>query len=74
MQVYIEDISEDYGAHGVTVYSLVHGMDAYVAEVRASGTSLFRSQDYRDGQPELDDSHDDYSKLTNALVAYINRQ
>lgn len=38
--IYIEDISEDYGTHGVSVYSLVAGMEYYYAEVRASGITI----------------------------------
>ena len=55
MKVYIEDVTENYGTHGVSVYSLVHGMTAYVAEVRASGTTLFTSEGYGEGA-EIDDS------------------
>ena len=40
MKVYVEDVSEDYGTHGVSVYSVVRGMEFFDAEVRASGIEV----------------------------------
>ena len=74
MEVYIEDITEDYGTHGVSVYSLVHGMDGYVADVRASGVSIFESADYDNGQSPLDEGSEQYSILNKALVGYLAKE
>lgn len=71
MQVYIEDISEDYGAHGITVYSLVQGMKSYIAEVRASGIDLYRSNDYGNGTRPLDEDDPQRKELYDALVKEI---
>ena len=40
MKIFVEDISEDCGTHGVSVLSLVTGMEFYYAEVRASGITI----------------------------------
>ena len=45
MKIFVEDISEDYGTHGVSVLSLVTGMEFYYAEVRASGTTILTDLD-----------------------------
>ena len=43
--IYVEDISEDYGTHGVSVLSLVTGTEFYYAEVRASGITILTDLD-----------------------------
>ena len=45
MKIFVEDISEDYGTHGVSVLSLVTGMEFYYAEVRASGITILTDLD-----------------------------
>ena len=45
MKIFVEDISEDYGTHGVSVLSLVAGMEFYYAEVRASGITILTDLD-----------------------------
>lgn len=69
MQIYVEDISEDYGTHGVTVYSLVHGMDFYYAEVRASGITLFDNSGFDDGI-KMDKEH----PMTGQLREAVNKE
>lgn len=66
MKVYVEEI-EDLSTHGVTVYSLVQGMDIYRAEVRASGITIWERDDYDQGKP-LDEEHEQYEKLKEAVV------
>jgi len=45
MKIFVEDISEDYGTHGVSVLSLVTGVEFYYAEVRASGITILTDLD-----------------------------
>ena len=45
MKIFVEDISEDYGTQGVSVLSLVTGMEFYYAEVRASGITILTDLD-----------------------------
>lgn len=70
MRVYIDDITEDYGDHGVAVYSLVQGMSFYYAEVRASGISLYDPDGFVSGK-ELDAGDPKYEELVQAINNYI---
>ena len=70
MNIYIEDITEDYGTHGISVYSLVHGMDFYYAEVRADGIKLFNSKEFDTGE-EMRKDNPMYSKLKEAILKHI---
>lgn len=39
----VEDITEEYGAHGVQTFSIVHNMSFYTVDVRASGYVVYGS-------------------------------
>ena len=67
MDIYAEDITEDYGDHGVRVYSLVHGMDFYYAEIRASGISLYDAEGFGKGE-ELDEDDEMVQILGDAIL------
>ena len=71
MKVYIEEV-EDYSTHGVTAYSLVQGMHAYMAEVRASGITIWHSEDYDQGK-SLDSDDEKYKELSKALTEEMYR-
>lgn len=70
MEVYVEDITEDYGGHGVSVYSLVRGMDTYTGEVRASGVEIYDKNDelVEEYDPELE------QELKEALTKEIYKE
>lgn len=70
MNIYIEDITEDYGTHGVSVYSLVHGMDFYYAEVCADGIRLLDSDGFSTGE-EMRKDDPMYPKLKEAILKHI---
>ena len=72
MKIYIEEI-EDLSAHGVTVYSLVQGMNIYRAEVRASGIDIYERDHYDDGDP-LDTEDEKYKELSAALTTEIYKE
>lgn len=70
MKIYVEDITEDYGAHGVSVYSLTHGMDFYYAEVCANGIRLLDSDGFGTGE-EMRKDDPMYPKLKEAILKHI---
>lgn len=67
MKVYLEEL-EEYNTNGVTTYSLVHGMESFYAEVRASGIVVLEDLD----GTEMDESHPLYSKLYNTVKEHTN--
>lgn len=69
MKVYIEEV-EDSSVHGVTVYSLVRGMDFFYAEVRASGVTIFDREGFDSGN-EMDDKNPLKPELTQAINNYL---
>jgi len=61
----VEDISEEYGAHGVQCYSVINNMEFYTVDVRASGYSVsHRDEDNR----EIDDE-----QLRNNLIKAVEK-
>lgn len=73
MKVYIEEI-EDLSTHGVTVYSLVQGMNVYHAEVRASGIEIVsRNMDTNESTP-LDNGSEKYKELVEALTPELYKE
>ena len=72
MKVYIEEI-EDLSAHGVTVYSLVQGMNVYHAEVRASGIEIV-SRNMDTGESTPLENEDKYKELVEALTPELYKE
>ena len=73
MKVYIEEI-EELSTHGVTVYSLIQGMNVYPAEVRASGIEIVsRNMDTGESTP-LDNDNEKYKELVEALTPELYKE
>lgn len=70
MNIYIEDITEDYETHGISVYSLVYGMDFYYAEVCADGLRLLDSDGFSTSE-EMRKDDPMYPKLEKAILKHI---
>lgn len=73
MEVHVEDITDDYGIHGVAVYSLVQGMKAYRGEVRADGIDIFERENYKDGKA-MRKNDAKQNELEKALTDYIIKE
>lgn len=73
MKVYIEEI-EDLSTHGVTVYSLVQGMNVYRGEVRASGIEIFERDAHNEGGAPLDEEDEKRNELYTELANYIIKE
>ena len=73
MKIFVEDISEDYGTHGVSMYSLVQGMDVYHAEVRASGIDIV-SRNMDTGESTPLESEYKYKELVEALTPELYKE
>ena len=70
MKIFVEDISEDYGTHGVSVLSLVTGVEFYYAEVRASGITILT--DLEEGI-EMDDDNPLKKELVAAALEWARK-
>lgn len=70
MNIYIEDITEDCGIRGMSVYSLVHGMDFYYAEVCADGIRLLDSDGFSASE-EMRKDDPMYPELKKAIYEHI---
>ena len=70
MKIFVEDISEDCDAHGVSVLSLVTGMEFYYAEVRASGITILTDLD--EGI-EMDDDNPLKKELVEAALEWTRK-
>lgn len=73
MKVYVEEI-EDMNTHGVTYYSLVQGMDIYMAEVRASGIGIVERNLDTGSETPLDEKSDKYKELVEALTPELYKE
>lgn len=73
MKVYIEEI-EETSTHGVTDYSLVQGMEIYLAEVRASGIEIWKRDMDSNTEAELDHDSDKYKELSEELTKEIYKE
>ena len=72
MKIYIEEI-ENMSTHGVTTYSLITGMEMYLAEVRASGTTIWE-RDNHDNGASLSEDSDKYKELSEALTKEVHKE
>lgn len=70
MKVYIEEL-EELNTHGVTVYSLIKGMDMYRGEVRADGIDIFERGAHNEGRPPLGEEDEVRNELVTELNNYI---
>lgn len=62
----VEDITEEYGAHGVQCYSVVHNMEFYTVDVRASGFTVLDSD-----ENELDEKEELTQNIMGAVRRYL---
>jgi hypothetical protein len=69
--VYIEDISEEHGDDGVSVYSVIENMEFYYAEVRASGVTILTDLDKG---TEMSDDDPIKKELINAVEQHIIKE
>lgn len=70
MSVAIENITEEYGSDGASVYSLVKNMEFYDAKV-SGGDEITISK--RDGR-ELGNTDAEYYELYNEMVDFLNEE
>lgn len=67
MSMAVEDISDDYGAHGVRCYSVVNNMEFYTVDVRASGYTVMDNK-----SRELNQESEIAQEIINEVRRYIS--
>lgn len=72
MDTHIERL-EELESHGITIYSLIRGMNMYRAEVRASGIYIYEREDHENGGPEAEDS-EELRQIEKDLIDYLVKE